>query len=338
MAKFSLGNILAEQEARAPAQAERTIEVITSEILEAKRVGGEAVLAIGRGLIEAKGLLSHGEWLPWLSEKVEFSERSAQNFMRLAREWSNPQTLADLGASKALALLALPESEREDFISETHTVDGEEKTVIDMSARQLETAIREREEALAEKNAAEQACAKMVEDMALTKQLLELAQAERDTALQEAQERQTLFRASELETARLAKELEELKARPVEVAAEVDQAALDQARNQAVAEMQATLDKAREESAKADEKLKQAEAALVEAEAKLEAAAKAERQAAIAGNKELASFEAYFNQAQEIVNKMRGLLLKVRGKGDESAGGMEQALRALGELVGRAAE
>lgn len=59
--------------------------------------------------------------------------------MKLAREWSNPNTLADLGASKALMLLALPESERERF--------AEDHNVIDMSARQLEQAIRERKEA-----------------------------------------------------------------------------------------------------------------------------------------------------------------------------------------------
>ena len=105
----------------------RDIETITSEILDAKRAGGEAILTIGQGLIEAKGLLPHGEWLPWLTERVEFSERSAQNFMRLAREYANPQTLADLGASKALALLALPAEEREEFISAVHVVDGEKR-------------------------------------------------------------------------------------------------------------------------------------------------------------------------------------------------------------------
>ena len=55
----------------------RDIETITTEILEAKRDGGEAILRIGRGLIEAKSMLSHGEWLPWLEERVEFSERAA---------------------------------------------------------------------------------------------------------------------------------------------------------------------------------------------------------------------------------------------------------------------
>lgn len=132
----------------------RDIDTITDEILEAKRVGGEAIITIGQRLIEAKALLPHGEWLPWLNEKCEFSERTARNFMRLAKDWTNRQALADLGASKALALLALPESEREEFLSETHQVNGEEKTVIDMTSRELEKAIKERDEA---RRAAEQA-------------------------------------------------------------------------------------------------------------------------------------------------------------------------------------
>ena len=110
----------------------RDIEAITNDILEAKRRGGEAILTIGRCLTEAKQSLPHGEWLPWLNERVELSERTAQKFIKLAREWSNPNTLADLGASKALMLLALPESERERL--------AEDHNVIDMSARQLEQA------------------------------------------------------------------------------------------------------------------------------------------------------------------------------------------------------
>ena len=130
MSKPDLGRIIAQTMAK-PVEG-RTIETITDEILDAKRTGGEAILTIGRCLIEAKDMLPHGEWLPWLNERVEFSERTARNFMRLAREWTNRQTLADLGASKALTLLALPAEEREQFMSETHQVDGQEKNVIDM--------------------------------------------------------------------------------------------------------------------------------------------------------------------------------------------------------------
>lgn len=102
-AKFDMGAFaqrLAPEEPAAPA-AVRDIETITGEILELKQDAGEAIIGIGKRLIEAKEMLPHGEWTPWLEERVEFSERSARNFMKLAREWTNRQTLAVLGASKA---------------------------------------------------------------------------------------------------------------------------------------------------------------------------------------------------------------------------------------------
>lgn len=121
MSKPDLGRIIAQT--MAPPADGRTIETITKDILEAQRRGGEAVLTIGRCLIEAKDMLPHGEWLPWLAEKVGYSEKTAQNFMRLAREFSNPQAIADLGATKALKLLALPPDERERFVADHNVID-----------------------------------------------------------------------------------------------------------------------------------------------------------------------------------------------------------------------
>lgn len=128
----------------------RDIETITAEVLELKKTAGESILGIGHRLLEAKSVLRHGEWLPWLSERVDLSERAAQNFMRLAREWSNPQALSDLGASKALALLAIPAEDREEFIAADHVVDGGEmKKVAEMTTRELDRAIKARDEAMA---------------------------------------------------------------------------------------------------------------------------------------------------------------------------------------------
>ena len=324
MGKPDLGALIAQT--MAPPAESRSIETITGEILDAKRAGGEAILTIGRCLIEAKDMLSHGEWLPWLTEKVEFSPRTAQNFMRLAREWSNTQTLADLGASKALALLALPPEERDTFL--------EEHNVVDMSARQLEQAIKERDEAraaaehaAADQRAAEQARDKMAEDMRLLNARLSGAREEREQAIQDI--------------TRLEAELAEVKARPVEVAVEtvVDQEAIDKARAAAIAEMQAKLDKAKEAAAKAQDKQKQAEASVEILKRSLEEQAKAEKKAAMAGDKELAQFEVLFNQGQELANKLRGLLIKARGREDKTAAqGMEKALRALADAIGRCAE
>lgn len=91
----------------AASQTERTIDEITADILRAQVDGGRAVLTIGNGLIEAKGKLNHGEWLPWLTENVGYSEKQAENYMKIARSYSNPQLVADLGMRNALSLLAL---------------------------------------------------------------------------------------------------------------------------------------------------------------------------------------------------------------------------------------
>lgn len=324
MSKPDLGRIIAQTMAK-PVEG-RTIETITDEILDAKRTGGEAILTIGRCLIEAKDMLPHGEWLPWLNERVELSERTAQKFMRLAQKWSNPSALADLGATKALMLLALPEEERDEFI--------EDHNVIDMSTRQLEQAIKERDEARkaaeaakADASAAEQARAKMAEDMRTTQNLLDSARADADSAGSRARV--------------LEEKLRMLQEQPVEVAVEtvVDPEALEKARAEAVAEMQAKLDKAREAKKRAEDRQKIAEDALEQVRLQLEEHAKAEKKAALGADKDVAQFEVLFNQGQELANKMRGLLLKARGREDQTAAqGMERALKALAEAVGRCVE
>ena len=323
---LDLSGVLAPKEGR-------DIEVITQEILDAKRLGGEAILTIGRCLTEAKQTIHHGEWLPWLNERVEFSERTARNFMRLSREWSNRQALADLGAAKALTLLALPAEERESFIAENHVVGGEEKTVIDMTSRELERAIRERKEAQeaaakaqAEASAAEQARAKMAEDMKLLNARLSGAQEDREQAAQAV--------------ARLEAQLAELKEKPVEVAVGtvVDQAAIEKARAEAVAGMQDKLDKAREAKKRAEDKQKIAEEALEQARLQLEGQAREEKKAALGADKDLAQFEVLFDQTQSNVYKMQGILLKVRGRDETAAGKLCKAIRALAEAVGRCAE
>ena len=316
-----------------PGVSPRSIESITAEILQLKQDAGNAILGIGQRLIEAKAMLPHGEWLPWLNEQVEFSDRQAQRFMRLAQEWRNPTALSDLGATKALTLLALPPEEREQFMAENHIVDGEEKSVIDMSSRELEKAVKERDEALREAEeakaaaeAAEHSRAKMEADMAALKELHQAAQN------YEAMSREELEK--------LKAELKALQEKPVDVAVmEVDQDALDAARREAVAEMQAKVDKATEARKKAEEKRKKAEEDLEDLRQQLETSQQAERRAMIAGDKDLAMFELLFSQGNEAVNKLHGLLLKVRGRGDaELAEKLQRALLALADLTRRCAE
>lgn len=184
-------------------KATRPIETITAEILVYKNQAGAAILEIGRRLIEAKDQLEHGDWSAWLKDRVSFSERSAQNFMRLAREYQNPQTFADLGASKALALLDIPAEDREAFAEE---VDAEH-----CSVRELQAAIKARQEA---ENQAKGWALKC-----------EQAKAEADAARDAARKREEELKTANgvmaglrEERRELKRQVKELESRPVEVA------------------------------------------------------------------------------------------------------------------------
>ena len=65
----------------------------------------------GALLLDAKAQLPHGTWLPWLEGNCGLAERTAQAYMRLARnrvalEEQTRNGVADLGVREALKLLA----------------------------------------------------------------------------------------------------------------------------------------------------------------------------------------------------------------------------------------
>ena len=225
----------------------RTPELIGAEIRmyvdTGRRISLLCGIEIGRRLVEAKEMLNHGEWLPWLERETEFSDRSAARYMKLFDEYgasqqglfgpeTNSPALSNLPISKALALLSVPESDRIDFAEE---VDAEH-----ISVRELEEKIREREaqvEALkkdveGERNRGDEAIRAKTEAEDLLKT--------QDQMLVEA-------KAQIAELAKLNKELEN---RPHEVAVETVRdeeaiaAAAKEAREKAEAEAKAELEKA----------------------------------------------------------------------------------------------
>ena len=58
----------------------------------AHRDGVRAALIAGQALLEAKKLVSHGGWRQWIHDRCDFSERTAQVYMRVAR---NPERAGD---------------------------------------------------------------------------------------------------------------------------------------------------------------------------------------------------------------------------------------------------
>lgn len=339
---------MAKEYEEAGLEPERSIEIITEEILFYKRQAGSAIIEIGRRLNEAKERLSHGEWLPWLQEKVDFSERSAQNFMRLAREYEKSAEIADLGASKALALLALPDSERADFVAGKHEVNGEEKTVAEMTGAELKQAIKERDEAIRQLNE---------ERAAGEGTAIRLAEVEQDKAKMAADMKFLNERLEGLneEVAKKEQELADLRSKPVDVAVQyqTDPKELDAARKEAAAEAEQkmaakiekaekALERAKDEKAKAEAEQKRLQASLDNARVKITAVTedleRVRKEAQLAGDKELTKFMLLFEQGQETVNKMHGILQKMDYSGQkETADKLRKALAALADSVSKVA-
>jgi chromosome segregation ATPase len=254
------------------------------------------------------------------------------------------QTIGKLSYSKALALLALPADERETFAEEYH--------VDEMSTKELKQAIRERDEAKQQaedaKNRAEEAvkAANLGREQAETETAL--AQRERDKMaegmkLLDARIGDLKAKIEDLtkEAERRETELETLKAKPVDVAVEkvVDQEAIETARKEAVTRMEKKVAEAKAAKEQAEAQRAAMEEELAAARTKLDAAEKQVKEASASSNQEIATFKLLFDQAQETVNKMSGLVLKLEQAGrTEEAGKLRRALKALAGAVEQAGD
>lgn len=338
-------------------EVKRTPELIGSEIrmyYEAgRRVTMLCGIEIGRRLTEAKDMLQHGEWLPWLERETPFSDRHAQNYMRIYREYgaaqqglfgpeTNAKYIADLPISKALLLLSVPESERNEF---AETV-GADK----LSADELKAAIEARKAAEAKVQELQDELAEADEGHQLAKAELE----EKIDALQKdaARGREALKErdglAEELEKAQQGlenarKEIRELENRPQTVAYERDEKAIEQAATAARAKAEAEAaekiqalqkklekaEKAREKAEKAGhgagEQLAAAEAEACRAKEELEKAKKK----LLAADKDVAEVGVYIRQLQMDLNEIQSRIRKIRERDNELAEKLTAAFRGL---------
>jgi hypothetical protein len=116
-------NALPDLAARIRAEHEATSSALKSSV-------GHAIAA-GELLLEAKELLKHGQWLPWLAEHCAISERTAQLYMRCAKNRAaieaNTQRVADLTINEAAALLMLSSDVQKlfDFAKQAEGLDGD---------------------------------------------------------------------------------------------------------------------------------------------------------------------------------------------------------------------
>jgi len=73
------------------------------EVVKAVRHGADHAIRAGKLLLAAKIAVRHGDWSEWLATNCRVSERSAQLYMQLAREF--PQGLAGVSLTAAIKLL-----------------------------------------------------------------------------------------------------------------------------------------------------------------------------------------------------------------------------------------
>lgn len=344
------------------AMPQREIGVVTAEVRELKRQAQTMALTyaieIGRRLAEAKAILPHGAWGDWLETEVEFSQSTANNYMKLFTAYgdqqlslfgilSNSQTIANLDYSKALKLLAVPEEEREAF--------AEEVDAGNLSVRELEAAIRERNEAraLAEEQrqrADEYEAALDDAEVARDKAMELAARAEELRDRAEEAEAQLASVTADLEktAAKLNNALENPKIPDgerlkIEKAARqqgeaAGQKKLEEAQRKAQREAEAAAKKAAEELEAARKQAADAAVAQRAAEAAADAARREleEARARIKmSSPDVAAFKTMFDALQGQIRKIEELLARIR---EDDPGTAEKLGRALAAVAAQLTE
>lgn len=306
-----------------------------------------ASIEIGEKLTQAKALVAYGEWENWLAENVDYSQSTANNLMKIYREYGDEQydlfsdkpkseIFGELTYSQAVSLFALPAHERQEFV-ESH----------DMSAMSTRDVDEEIKKLRAEKEAAEK------KTELLEASLVKASEAQKDTAAAEEDLRKL---EEELEDARselsdateraeeAEKALAELKA-IAEKASAPEQVTIDDVPTEEIDKLKADLsakleaeytekakleaDKAKEKQAAAKEKEKRSNERIASLEAEV---ARLEQQSRRnEGAAAVQQFAALFESFQEDFNRMLSKLSALEASDSETGAKIRAA---LGKVVG----
>lgn len=343
--------------------------IIAAEINYIKKKVQEAVIygsiEIGEKLCEAKSMVAQGEWGAWLEENVEYSQSTAENLMRLYKEyggnqeslfdtWTNSQTFGKLSYTQHLALLALPFADRQEF--------AEENNVADMSTRELQQAIREREEVQAQLRDANQEVLHLRQQLAAEQssngtwqEQIDRLTSERDTAetneenlrreidqltaakqlaqtgeknaVQEVEVLKKQVAEAQKKQRELRKELKQAKENPEIPAAMMDQLRLEAeeaAAGKVTGDLQKQLEEATAALAAAEEKTRAIEAQLENAQKR--------------ANPELIEFDVMAQKLRADFNSLVGWVKKVqvsdKAKGEKMMDFLRKLVKAWAAMLG----
>ena len=315
----------------------RTLEVIGAEIRTFTASMVNNIIEIGRRMCEAKDMLPYGQFGDWIKANTGYSRSTANNFMRIYQEYGarqgclfgaemeNGQAFGQLTYTKALALLEVPAEEREQFV--------EDHDVVNMSTRELQQAIAERDAAKTELENLQLIYTTLKEEAGAFKERAEDAEARVkeledrpaeiipdqgaiDAAVAEAVKKADAAHAAELEKIKAG---EEEKRKALEKkAADAEAKAAKAAEKLKKAESDARV------IADADGAEAEAKAAAAEAEKARAEAADLRRQLAMSGEATV-TFKLYFAAWQKDYANMMDALAKAD---EDTAGRLKAAINA----------
>jgi len=300
----------------------RSSNTIAAEIVainnQAKQMVVMAAIEVGRLLEEAKSLVGHGEWGTYLERECQLSHRSANNCMKIYREWRdnpNSQALANMSYTNAVRLLSMPEEDREELM--------QEHDVSQMSSRELDKVIKE----LGETKAAKDASEAIIRD--LQQQLLDAQQRAYAAKSSEAvwQAEIDKLKASLLKAQNQAQHLRDNPTIPKSMKDKIVADAKAKAAKDLEKDMQKQISDAEQKAKDAAEAQAAAEK---DAQAAREQLAAMQKQSRFS-SPDAAAIKILFDQMQTDFNKINGHLMKLTSADPEQGAKFKKALQVLVE-------
>ena len=282
-------------------------------------LGIQVAAQAGQCLTVIKERVGHGNWGDWCKQNLQFSERKAQNMMKLSAEmhgknsiFANPQTFADIEISKVYELLSAPEEVQKAMI--------ENPEAEDMNVREFKDEIRRLKEELAEERAKKK----------INESEEELAQAKKRI---EELTKELNLHSSEKSEAEWQKELDSLKSeieketKKAAKAAEKLKAAQSEMERKAEAAAEEAVEKAKKEAA---EKFKEENKILIDSNR--QAAEEIDRlQKRLENNTqpEIAGFKIHADQLQQSFNACMESAKRIESSDAAQAQKMRTALKTI---------
>ena len=313
----------------------RTAATIAAEIRmldrQAAGICMSYIIEIGRRLVEAKSMVEDGKWLEYIKNELHYEKSTAQNYMRLYERYGTGQqsmfgtfaeteTFRRLTYTKALALLQVPDEELEEF--------AENNDIENMSTRELQQAIRERDAAISAKEQADAQVDELQAKVDTQDQRVEKLTAELKTVSGdfEAKAAEVEKLRNDLRTAREKEASAKTALKKAKENPDIPAAVMEKLRAEAeaTASEKATADAKKKLDAAAKE-LETVQEELRRTREKMEAAQKEAK----LQNPDAAVFKSLFEQVQSDFNRLTGVLMKIRQTDPEMGKKLSAAVEAL---------